>query len=111
MFIERDTGARRYFEVPLVCAWEIYRDAVKQISGIARTARGPSMSADPGKVEVCGVAEIRGEKVFVLRFIQARNPDWVQRPFFARFDPDATWFDQLKPAFGETAFFFEREVS
>lgn len=111
MFIERDTGARRYFEVPLVCAWEIYRDAVKQVSGIARTARGPSMSADPGKVEVCGVAEIRGEKVFVLRFIQARNPDWVQRPFFARFDPDATWFDQLKPAFGETAFFFEREVS
>jgi KamA family protein len=111
MFIERDTGARRYFEVPLVRSWEIYREAAKQVSGIARTARGPSMSADPGKVEVCGVAEIRGEKVFVLRFIQARNPDWVQRPFFARFDPDATWFDQLKPAFGETAFFFEEEVS
>ncbi|QKT03772.1 lysine 2,3-aminomutase [Ectothiorhodospiraceae bacterium 2226] len=109
LFVERDTGARRYFEVPLARAWEIYRDAMQQVSGLGRTARGPSMSAGPGKVEIQGVAEIAGEKVFVLRFIQARNPDWVQRPFFARFDPEATWLEQLKPAFGEPEFFFAPE--
>lgn len=107
MFVERDTGARHYFEVPLERVWEIYRDAIKQVSGLARTARGPSMSASPGKVEIQGVTEIGGEKVFALRFIQARNPDWVQRPFFAKYDPRATWFDQLKPAFGKEKFFFE----
>jgi KamA family protein len=107
LFVERDTGARRHFEVSLYRAWEIYRSAMQRVSGLGRTARGPSMSTLPGKVEVQGVAEIRGERVFVLRFIQARNPDWVQRPFFARFDPEATWLDQLKPAFGETRFFFE----
>lgn len=109
MFVERDTGARRYFEVPLVRAWEIYRNAMQQVSGVARTARGPSMSAGPGKVEVQGVAEVGGEKVFVLRFIQGRNPDWVQRPFFARFDPQATWLDDLRPALGEQEFFFQAE--
>ncbi len=109
MFVERDTGARRYFEVPLARAWEIYREAMQQVSGLARTARGPSMSADPGKVEIQGVTEIHGEKVFVLRFIQGRNPDWVQRPFFARYDENATWLNQLKPAFGEEKFFFEDE--
>lgn len=109
MFVERDTGARRYFEVPLERAWEVYRDAVKQVSGLARTARGPSMSAAPGKVEVQGIAEIAGEKVFVLRFLQGRNADWVQRPFFAKYDPEATWLDQLEPAFGEEKFFFEDE--
>ena len=109
MFIERDTGARRYFEVPLVRAWEIYRAAIQQVSGIARTVRGPSMSAGPGKVEVQGVAECGGEQVFVLRFIQGRNPDWVQRPFFARFDPHATWLDHLQPAHGEGRFFFQDE--
>jgi len=109
MFVERDTGAKRYFEVPLERAWSIYRDAMQRVSGLARTARGPSMSAGPGKVEIQGVTEINGEKVFVLRFIQARNPDWVQRPFFARFDPEATWLDQLRPAFGEPEFFFEPE--
>lgn len=80
---------------------------MKQVSGIARTARGPSMSATPGKVEIQGVSEINGEKVFVLRFIQGRNPDWVQRPFFAQYDETATWLNQLKPAFGEAKFFFE----
>ncbi len=109
MFVERDTGSKRYFELPLARAWNIYRDALKQVSGIARTARGPSMSAAPGKVEVQGVAEIRGERVFVLRFIQGRNPDWVQRPFFARFDPEATWLSDLEPAFGEEKFFFQDE--
>ena len=109
MFVERDTGARAWFEVPLARAWSIYREAMQQVSGLARTARGPSMSAGPGKVEVQGVTEIQGEKVFVLRFIQARNPDWVQRPFFARYDEQATWLDQLRPAFGEERFFFEEE--
>jgi len=111
MFVERDTGARRYFEVPLVQAWKLYRGAIQQVSGLARTARGPSMSAAPGKVEIQGVTEIQGEKVLALRFIQGRNPDWVQRPFFARYDPQATWLDQLRPAFGEQRFFFETEAA
>jgi KamA family protein len=109
MFVERDTGARNYFEVPLERAWQIYREAMQRVSGLARTARGPSMSASPGKVEVQGVTEVAGEKVFVLRLIQGRNPDWVQRPFFARYDPEATWFSDLKPAFGEAHFFFDDE--
>ena len=111
MFVERDTGARRHFEVPLARAWEVYRAAIQQVSGLGRTARGPSMSAGPGKVEVQGISEIDGERVFVLRFIQGRNPEWVQRPFFAKFDPHATWLDQLEPAFGEERFFFEDEYA
>ncbi|SFB97740.1 L-lysine 2,3-aminomutase [Marinospirillum celere] len=111
MFAERDTGARHYFEVPLVKAWEIYREAMKQVPGLCRTARGPSMSADPGKVEIQGVTEIQGEKVFVLRFIQGRSSDWVQRPFFAKYDEEATWLNHLKPAFGEEKFFYEDEFA
>lgn len=110
MFVERDTGAQKYFEVPLVRAWEIHREATQRCSGLSRTARGPSMSCEPGKVEVTGVTEVAGEKVFVLRFIQGRNPDWIDRPFFAAFDATATWMDQLRPAFGEAEFFFEPEL-
>lgn len=107
MFVERDTGARCYFEVPLHRAQTIYRDALRSVSGLARTARGPSMSAGPGKVEIQGTAEIGGEKVFVLRFIQARQSSWVQRPFFAAYDEEATWLNHLRPAFGRDRFFFE----
>lgn len=107
MFVARDTGAQHYFAVPLVRAWEIFRGAYQKVSGLGRTVRGPSMSANPGKVQVLGVSEVQGNKVMVLRFIQGRDPDWIHRPFFAEYDEQATWLNELKPAFGEPHFFFE----
>jgi KamA family protein len=106
MFIARETGAKYFFEVPLVKCQEIFRNAFQKVSGIARTARGPSMSCFYGKIQILGVDEINGKKVFVMRFIQGREPDWVAKPFFAEYDADATWITQLKPAFGDK-FFFE----
>lgn len=108
MFVERDTGAKHFFSIPLERAHSIFQQAVQQVSGVARTVRGPSMSAFPGKVRIDGVAQIKGEKVFVLSLLQARNPDDVHRPFFATFDPKASWWTDLKPAFGEESFFFQR---
>ena len=111
MFVERDTGARQYFEVPLVKAWEIFQSAYQQVCGLARTVRGPSMSAFPGKIRIAGVSEIAGEKVFVLEYLQARDPDLVLRPFFARFDPNAKWYTDLEPAFpSEQPYFIRKPV-
>lgn len=110
MFVERDTGPKKYFEIPLVEAHSIYKSAQEQISGLARTARGPSMSCLPGKVSIEGVSEIRGQKVFVLTMIQGRRNDWVRRPFFAKYDPEASWLDDLTPAFGDSEFFYEEEL-
>lgn len=109
-FVARDTGAQHYFKIPLVKAFTIYRNAFKKVSGLVRTVRGPSMSATPGKVAIEGIAKINGEKVFVLNFIQARNPDWVKQPFFAQYDDSATWLDDLTPAFGAENFFYEDEL-
>jgi KamA family protein len=110
MFVVRDTGAQHYFSVPLVRSWEIFREAYKKVSGLSRTVRGPSMSANPGKVQVLGVGKVNGEEVITLRMLQGRNPDWVMRPFFAKYNPDAIWLDDLEPAFGEEKFFFEKEL-
>lgn len=110
MFVARDTGPQEYFRVPLVEAWEIFRKAYQSVSGICRTVRGPVMSCLPGKVHVLGVEKVLGEKVFVLQMIQGKNPDWVNRPFFAAYDENAYWFDDLKPAFGEEKFFFQEEL-
>ncbi|MFZ5763996.1 MAG: KamA family radical SAM protein [Thermodesulfobacteriota bacterium] len=111
MFVVRDTGAHHYFSLPLHRAWRIFRTAYKQVSGIARTVRGPSMSALPGKVQINGVSEVHGEKVFVLQMLQGRNPDWVGRPFFAAYDEKASWLDELRPAFGAERFFFEDDAA
>lgn len=110
MFVVRDTGAQHYFGIPLVEAQKIFRDAYKKVTGLARTVRGPSMSATPGKVQILGIAEYGGEKLMVLRFLQGRNPDWVQIPFLAKYDEKAIWLDDLKPATGDK-FFFEDELN
>ena len=109
MFVVRDTGAQHYFGVPLVRAYEIFSRAYSSVSGLARTVRGPSMSATPGKVQVSGVAELGGQKALILRFLQGRNPDWVHTPFFAKYDEQAIWLDDLKPLEG-ARFFFEEEL-
>ncbi|WP_339737798.1 lysine 2,3-aminomutase [uncultured Sunxiuqinia sp.] len=107
MFIARDTGAQDYFAVTLDQAWRIYQKAIQKVSGVCRTVRGPSMSCAPGKVQVLGIQKIHGEQVFVLNFLQGRNPDWVGRPFFAKYNPKAIWLNDLEPAFGQEEFFFE----
>lgn len=130
MFVERDTGARNYFEVPLVRAYEIFKKAYANVSGLSRSVRGPSMSAFPGKVQVLGLVTLRdmidanvldvvrerigfevlgdiNRPIMVCDFIQARNPEWVREPFFAEFDDGAAWLDDLRPAFGKDRFYFE----
>merc|ERR1719231_1866386 len=97
MFMARDTGAQHFFDVPLVRAQKLYADAIRNTSGLCRTARGPSMSCTPGKVEVCGVQDIMGTPAFVLRFLQCRDESWMGKIFFAKLDPKAVWYDDLEP--------------
>ncbi|HEX2122502.1 MAG TPA: lysine 2,3-aminomutase, partial [Thermoanaerobaculia bacterium] len=107
MFMQRDTGARDYFGVPLARALAIHHQARENLSGLARTARGPIMSASPGKIEVLGTLEIGDQRYFSLRFIQAREKEWDNRHFIARHSATARWINELTPAFDEPRFFFE----
>ena len=109
-FIERDTGPKRYFEVSIAEALSIYKEAVSQVSGLGRTVRGPVMSAVPGKVLVDGEAHVDGERVFVLKMIQGRQRDWVNRVFLAKWDSWSTWLDQLQPFGGGEEFFFDSQI-
>ena len=107
MFVARNTGPRHYFEVPLARGLRIFTAAYSQVSGLARTVRGPSMSASPGKVLVDGVTTIGDDKAFVLKMIQGRDASWVNRIFLARFDSQAAWLDELEPPIGDGEFFFQ----
>ena len=52
---------------------------------------------------------IVGQKAMSMKFLQARNPDWACRTFLAKYDENAIWLDDLKPAFGGEKFFFEND--
>lgn len=96
MFVERDTGARRNFEVPLARALAIYEEGVSRLSGLARTVRGPVMSASVGKVLVDGLVVAGSGDAFALKLIRARDAGRVNAMELARFDPAACWLDDLR---------------
>merc|ERR1712130_819992 len=101
------TGPKHYFELPLVRAYEIFKDAVSRVSGVARTVRGPSMSCEPGKVSVMGIIN----DMMILQFLQARNPEWMKAPFLAKLDSNATWLDDLVPYdSNQESFFYQKEL-
>jgi hypothetical protein len=53
------------------------------------------MSTTPGKVVVDGVTGEGADRAFQLRFVQARDPALVGRPFAAQYSPTAAWLDEL----------------
>jgi L-lysine 2,3-aminomutase len=96
LFVPRDTGPRDYFKVSLADAVDIFAGAYRALPGLARTVRGPVMSTTAGKIVTDGVEEIDGSKYFRLRFLQARDPSIVGRPFRAALDTNASWIDDLR---------------
>ncbi|MFE0373438.1 KamA family radical SAM protein [Streptomyces tendae] len=98
MFVERDTGPHDYFKVPLAKAVTIFQEAYRRLPGLARTVRGPVMSATPGKVAVDGVEDTPQGRLFQLRMLQARDPRLVGRPFRAVYSDSAAWVDELELA-------------
>ncbi len=99
MFIERETGPYEYFQVPLVEAYNIYTEAIKYSSSLAKTVTAPSMSAAKGKAQVMGIVEnpVTGDKYFNIQYIRHRDASQTYKPFLMHFDEKATWIDQLKP--------------
>ena len=94
------TGPGTHFRVTLARAQQIFATVYASVSGLARTVRGPTMRDERGLVCIDGTVVADGRKVFVLRYLQARDPDLAGTPFFAAFSADAAWLTDLKPAPG-----------
>jgi hypothetical protein len=67
------------------------------------------MTTSAGKISLLGTADLRGKKVFVLKFNEARNMEWMDRVFFAEYDEHETSIERLTP-YGSDRFFYEEEL-
>jgi L-lysine 2,3-aminomutase len=100
MTVEEHSGPTGRFAVPLGHAYELFQRSYAQVSGLARTVRGPAMTTATAAIYVDGITEIQGEKVFLLRFARADDRELFAQPFFARYDPDAVGPADLEPVAG-----------
>ncbi|MBW7905822.1 MAG: 4Fe-4S cluster-binding domain-containing protein [Phycisphaerae bacterium] len=93
LFQGRPTAGNEPYEVPIVRGWDIFREALRHGSGLARRARY-CMSHETGKVEISGV----DEQYIYLRYHRARDPRLRGRLMLYHRDDNASWLDGLRPA-------------
>lgn len=100
MILRPVTGPGRHFAVTLATAQQIFAHAFARVSGLARTVRGPAMRDEHGLLCIDGTTEAAGQKIFALRYLQARDPHMAGVPYFATYSTDATWLTDLHPVRG-----------
>ena len=68
------------------------------------------LTSSAGKISVIGTAEVNGETVFALKFTEARNMEWMDKVFLAKFDELENTIANLAP-YDTDKFFFEEELA
>ena len=92
LFQGRPTAGNEPYEMPIVRGWDIFQEALRRGSGLARRARF-CMSHETGKVEILAV----DDSFIYLRYHQAKDAADLGRFFIRRRNDDAYWLDQLEP--------------
>lgn len=92
LFQGRPTAGNEPYEVPIVEGYEIFEEAKRRVSGLAKRARF-AMSHSTGKIEIVGVDDAH----IYMRYHRAANPRDEGRFMVFHRNDDAYWLDQLTP--------------
>ncbi len=109
MYCARPTGEHHYYTAPLADVVKIFNKIYRSLPSISRPSRHISMTTSAGKLSLMGLSEINGETVFALKFNEARNMQWIDKVFHAKYNPDTNDVNLLNPIEGDS-FFFENEL-
>ena len=91
LFQGRPTAGNSPYEVPITAGLDIFQQALKNGSGLARRARYV-MSHASGKIEIMAAD---AESIY-LRYHQAKDPNDLGRMLIAPRDDRAAWLDDLE---------------
>ena len=109
MYCARPTGEHHYFTASLADISKIFSKVYRELASINRPTRHITMTSSAGKTSLLGTTEINGDKVFVLKFNEARNMKWMDRVYFAKYDEQENTIEKLKP-YGIDKYFYEDEL-
>ena len=109
MYCARPTGEHHYFTAPLADIEKVFSKIYRSLSSLNRPSRHISMTSSAGKISIMGTAEVKGEKVFALKFTEGRNMEWLDKVFLAKYDTKQNTVDLLEPL-DTPEFFFRDEL-
>lgn len=110
MYCARPTGEHHYFTAPLADIAKIFNKVFQGLASINRPSRYITMTSSAGKTSLLGTTEINGEKVFALKFNEARNMKWMDSVYFAEYDEQENTIENLKPYMADK-YFYEDELA
>lgn len=110
MYCARPTGEHHYFSAPLADINKIFSKVYRSLASINRPSRYISMTSSAGKISMIGTVEVNGKKAFALKFNEARNMEWMDKVFLAKYDEKETTIEKLKP-FDTDKYYFEDELN
>ncbi len=110
MYCARPTGEHHYFATSLADINRLFSKVYRSLPSINRPSRYITQTSSAGKVSLLGTMELKGEKVFVLKFNESRNMEWMDRVYLARYDDKESTIEKLKP-FDSDRYFFEDELA
>jgi KamA family protein len=87
----RPTSGNKTFAVPVEETYNIFQQALKNCSGLAKRAR-LIMSHSTGKIEIAGLTD---EHIF-FRYHQSTDPEQIGSFMVFKRNPDAYWFDDYR---------------
>jgi hypothetical protein len=105
MYLARPTGEHHYFTVPVAEIDKVFSKIYRSLPSINRPSRYITQTSSAGKISIIGTTEVKGEKVFVLKFNEARNMEWMDKVFLAKYDAHENTVEHLEPFEGEKHFF------
>lgn len=109
MYCARPTGEHHYFTAPLADIDKIFSKIFEKLASINRPSRFITMTSSGGKISLIGTTVIDNQKVFVLKFNEGRNMQWLDRVYLAEFDEKQNTIEKLKP-YKADKHFYEDEL-
>ena len=91
VFVSKRISKNEYFQLPLIDFYHLYNDSIMNPS---QSINGPFLRSKHGKILMEGIFN---DDIIALQFINSINEYFCDGPFFAKYNPTATWIDELIP--------------
>lgn len=110
MYCARPTGEHHYFTQPLAEINKVFSKVYRSLASINRPSRYITMTSSAGKISMLGTVDLNGEKLFALKFNEARNMEWMDKVYLTKYDENQNTIANLEP-YAADKHFYEDELN
>ena len=110
MYLARPTGEFHYFNQPVAEINKVFNKIYRELPSLNRPSRYITQTSSAGKISLLGTVDLPGQKLFALKFNEARNMEWMDKVYLVHYDEKENTIANLRP-YGADKHFYEDELA